>query len=257
MVSPSGHIVSPSGHIVSSAGHIVYSSGQKAADLAHERDGRKCILTGSPVTDVAHIIPHCILKHGAYANTRNTQFWSTLYMFFKKEKVEKWMEALYPTEGRPGKVSVDNLLTLATDVHRMWDESAIALKPIRSTEVELELELHVLPRMARKAGLSLTTVLESSEGRIEIDMRQRAEGPPEVQYVFNRVSKRNMRTGDRVVTTDDPKLKPLPRFELMELQWVLHRVTARFAAAEEFDSEDTSDELAEDDATVDGTEDRY
>lgn len=38
---------------------------------------------------------------------------------------------------------------------------------------------------------------------------------------------RHLQSGDVVtVTIDDPELLPLPSFEILQLQWILHRVRA-------------------------------
>lgn len=61
---------------------------------------------------------------------------------------------------------------------------------------------------------------------------------------------RILQSGDLVtVTTDDPESLPLPSFEILQLQWILHRVRALAAAAgfhDEFSDNDDDYGLGED-----------
>ena len=61
---------------------------------------------------------------------------------------------------------------------------------------------------------------------------------------------RILQSGDVVtVTTDDPESLPLPSFEILQLQWILHRVRALAAAAgfhDEFSDNDDDYGLGED-----------
>lgn len=55
------------------------------------------------------------------------------------------------------------------------------------------------------------------------------------------------------VTTDDPQSLPLPSFEILHLQWILHRVRALAAAAgpdDEFGDDDDDYGLGEDPRVV-------
>lgn len=60
-----------------------------------------------------------------------------------------------------------------------------------------------------------------------------------------------LQSGDLItVTTDDPESLPLPSFEILHLQWILHRVRALAAAAgfdDELDDDDDDYGLGEED----------
>jgi hypothetical protein len=46
-----------------------------------------------------------------------------------------------------------------------------------------------------------------------------------------------LQTGDEIIiTTDDPEMKPLPNFELLQMQWTLYQFAALCAGAELTDS---------------------
>jgi hypothetical protein len=63
--------------------------------------------------------------------------------------------------------------------------------------------------------------------------------------LFNTESRKIICSGDEFsLETDDPVLRPLPDFRLLEMQWFLHRVTAMSGAAEiqdEFDDDSDDD----------------
>jgi hypothetical protein len=46
------------------------------------------------------------------------------------------------------------------------------------------------------------------------------------------------------LTTDDPKIHPLPDYGLLEMQWILQRVVAMSGAAEIYDDFDNDDDDA-------------
>ena len=61
--------------------------------------------------------------------------------------------------------------------------------------------------------------------------------------LFNNTTKTVISSGHIIeFHTDDPVAKPLPSFELLRMQWILHRVAALAGAAMDEDDEDDDDD---------------
>jgi hypothetical protein len=60
-------------------------------------------------------------------------------------------------------------------------------------------------------------------------------------------SYRGIESGDTfTLTTDDPEIRPLPSWELLDMQWVLQRLTAMSGAAETPDVDLYDDDMSSD-----------
>jgi hypothetical protein len=70
---------------------------------------------------------------------------------------------------------------------------------------------------------------------------------PNLARLFNHETISQICSGDEVsLETDDTVLRPLPDFRLLEMQWILHRVTALSGAAEpqdDFHDKDCDNEI--------------
>jgi hypothetical protein len=202
-------------------------------DLAEKRDKSRCVLTGDGIVEVAHIYPHHLLKHKEEGTLgqRHT-FWDLLENFWSKEKVAAWEAELFP-RGRfePGEEKVYNLVTLSVGAHRAWGQGAFALKPISESDDKMTFEVQFFWQEKQKdiqQTMSLLTRPSSTEG-----LDHNSGAFENASWLFVVRDKREIRSGDYFkLQTDDPETKPLPSFQLLELQWFLQRVQGMAGAAD-------------------------
>lgn len=85
----------------------------------------RCRVTedGEPF-EVAHIYPYN-LRHRE--ESLQYHFWMRLQFIWSDERVSAWARAVY---GLNGTETLTNLLTLSSTVHKLWELSRFALKPL-------------------------------------------------------------------------------------------------------------------------------
>ena len=118
---------------------MAYKSGQ-----CKVRDGDLCILTGLLPAEVAHIFPFSLMKNsGSQQSNNRTDFWTLLTLFWTKEHIEKWRKAIFPDASNPNDWvdSCENLVTLNSYAHTIWNNGCFALKPVRASNDGKELDL--------------------------------------------------------------------------------------------------------------------
>ena len=204
---------------------------QQVRSLAEQRDKSCCVLTGDYSIEVAHIYPYHSIKHkeeGVFGQRH--VFWDHLKNFWSTEKVATWEAEIFPAGiCEFGVERVYNLITLSRTAHDMWARGAFALKPILESEDKMTLEVQFFWQERQKdtqQTMSLLTMPSSTQG---LDQNVGAfRGPVEL---FK--NKQNIRSGDYFkLQTDDPVTKPLPSFQLLELQWFLQRIQGMAGAAD-------------------------
>jgi hypothetical protein len=186
---------------------------------AEERDNFSCVLTGIKIVEVAHIYPHHSMKRKEEdKSSPRHAFWDHLRAFWSEEKVTAWEKQLFP-QGihEKGQEEVYNLISLAPTVRAIWGRGLFALKPISKSDDKKTLTVQFLWQEKQKGHLpriDLTTAPISTEG-----LEQTAG-----VWLFDKNGEK-IQSGDYFkLQTDDPIQKPLPSFELLELQWFLHRI---------------------------------
>ncbi|TAQ84942.1 hypothetical protein B7494_g6737 [Chlorociboria aeruginascens] len=210
---------------------------KKARGLAYQRDNRRCVLTGNVLAEVAHIYPFHSLKYKEEnIFGRRHMLWNLLRGFWSEEKVTAWEKELFP-EGisEVSRDQVYNLMTLSADAHKEWGQGAFALKPISLSEDKKTLEVQFFWQKKQRdiqETMDLLTVPHSTEG-LDSNIGMIDSGEP-VELVKKQQQQRvPIKSGDCFkLQTDDPDTKPLPSFELLELQWFLQRIQGMAGAAE-------------------------
>jgi len=201
---------------------------EKKKELASSRDKRCCVLTRiGEITEVAHIYPYSM---GVVP--KNGSFWTILSIFWSKDLIMQWQESLF-TENRTE--ICENLITLSPGAHECWTASLFALKPLSIAEDQREMEVQFfwLRKYTRMPAVPATRrpVLSQNGENLRVGL-------------YNWENNRKIRSGDKfTLCTDDPKKKPLPSFHLLQMQWILHRLTALIGKAEDidFNEDDESD----------------
>ncbi|CAK7565231.1 MAG: hypothetical protein SEPTF4163_003143 [Sporothrix epigloea] len=234
--SPSTSL-SPLGNAASSLTSPVTRS-RNAVKRAKERDGHKCILTGTDNPEAAHIYPF-----SAGPASGRSKYIEMLVSFWGKEKADAWSRqycAASVTE------SAKNLLCLNSQLHFWWGMCRLALRPIRTLDpCAIKLQLHWLRRSRTRPTAPLSGTSD--------DIRLLCGGEDDLetwgpQPVAHRKSGLPLRTG-QIFTIRAENPEDLPSFELLDMQWNLLRVAAMSGAAEAEDvppeEEDEDDEYGE------------
>ncbi|KAE8446026.1 hypothetical protein EG329_012665 [Mollisiaceae sp. DMI_Dod_QoI] len=224
---------------------------QRVRDLAEQRDKFCCVLTGNASVEVAHIYPHHSIKHKEEDTFgQRHMFWDHLRNFWSQEKIDIWKAEIFPDGiSEAGVERVYNLITLSVDVHRMWSRGAFALKPVLESDDKKTLEVQFFwqKKQTDTQTMSLLTTPFSTEG-LDQNIGVFKEGTAAQLYNFN--GKKHIESGDYFkLQTDDPKTKPLPSFQLLEMQWFLQRVLG-MAGAADFDWPPLSDSGSDSDYAI-------
>jgi hypothetical protein len=213
-------------------------------ELAKQRDNWKCVLTSQEgAIDAAHIYAHCILKtkEEDIFGVRHI-FWDHLRMFWPEEKVAAWTAQLFPQGiNEMGVERVYNLITLSKDAHDCWNRGGFALKPISVSEDKTTLKIQFFwqKKQNTQATMSLLTTPFSTE---DLDRNEGAVEHGTIK-LFDHNKKRLIKSGDIFeLKTDDVMARPLPSFQLLEMQWFLTRVVGMAGAAFPYGSEDWDDD---------------
>lgn len=190
------------------------------------------MITGDRPPEVAHIYPFFSLstreedKYGV-----RHVFWDLLRTFWPQEKVTAWQTELFPNGiTETGKEQMQNLITLSPNTHRKWNYGSFALKPISLSEDKkvLTLQFYWQKQMEFTSDMSLSTTPFSTEGLDRNEDQRCGE-----TQMFNYKTQRLMKSGDLIeMHTTDAIERPLPSFQLLELQWFLQRIIGMAGSAE-------------------------
>ena len=165
-------------------------------------------------------------------------FWDTLRIFWSEERIDAWYNAIFSNSTRTE--ICQNLVCLTPSAHAYWERAYFALKPVKLSEDKkrLDIQFYWLPATppgTRVDIIRVPSISASDRGR-------------NLTRLFNNETCTVISSGNEIsLETDDPTLRPLPDFRLLEMQWFLHRVTALSGAAEpqdDFYNEDSDDDIA-------------
>jgi hypothetical protein len=199
-----------------------------------------CVLTGSDIVEVAHIYPFSQLRYPE-EDTFGARhiFWDHLKDFWPEEKVATWVAQLFPRGlCGIGDERVDNRITLSSFAHDLWNGGAFALKPVSMSDDKTALTVQFFwqKRQANtKPAMSLLTTPYSTRG-----LEHNTATGAGINRLHDERRREEIKSGDVFeLKTDDTAAKPLPSFQLLELQWFLTRVVGMAGAAfpEDLDSE--------------------
>ena len=198
--------------------------------MARQRDNLRCVLTSDLSNDVAHIYPFFSLQNKEEDTFGSRHiFWDYLRIFWPEEKVAAWMAELFPQGiNEIGVERVYNLITLSGDTHNKWNRGAFALKPISMNEDKTTLKVQFFWQKKQNTQETMS-LLTTPFSTADLDQNEGAweDGPV---IIFNQDG-RKIKSGDIFeLTTDDAIVRPLPSFQLLELQWFLTRVVGMAGA---------------------------
>jgi len=150
-------------------------------------------------------------------------------MFWSKEKVASWEAQVFPPGSHQnGAESTKNFIALSCTTRRLWNQGAFALKPVLISTDKKTLILQFFWQARQPDVSSTMSLLTRPLPTKNLDngngyrlATEYTPGHPKL-----------VESGDLIaMTTDDPKTRPLPSFELLELQWFLQRVMGMAGAA--------------------------
>ncbi|KAB8276194.1 hypothetical protein BDV30DRAFT_236028 [Aspergillus minisclerotigenes] len=209
------------------------STGRKEAakKLCKERDKSTCVLTGfrEPL-EIAHIYPYSLGQRG---EKDLKPFWNILYAFWTEERINAWKKEVL---GPDGTETCSNLMCMANVAHKLWEKGRFALKPLSLSEDQkvLTVQFYWLPTNSGSKKMPAIETPAPFPGNLSSST---VNGQPSAK-LYNIATDAKLCSG-HIITfkTDDPVGHPLPSMELLNMQWVLHRVLALSGAADATDED--------------------
>ncbi|KAK9237011.1 hypothetical protein V1525DRAFT_426658 [Lipomyces kononenkoae] len=204
----------------SDASSSTLSRNRLARDLADERDNFRCVLTGDPSREIAHIYPfHSIKYKEEDAFGARHIFWDHLKNFWPEQKIADWESKLFPDgQHELGEEKTYNLITLSLQF--FWQK--------KQTDIQATMSLLTTPLSTKN--------LDQNDGAYD-----------SARAVLYYADKRITSGQFFELHTNDPTTKPLPSFKLLEMQWFLQRVAGMAGAAADIDweylDEDSDEEI--------------
>ncbi|PWY85964.1 hypothetical protein BO70DRAFT_360784 [Aspergillus heteromorphus CBS 117.55] len=202
-----------------------------------DRDGM-CIITSTPaeLIDVCHLYPALM---GNRDSPGVIGFWRTIRLFWTKEKVDSWYNAIFGDGADTEKI--ENMICMNSFAHRLHGKSFFAFEPLdRDPNGKwLTLRFWWLKQQQAPKDVSIGEIPDFPDN----------EDPTKYGVnLWDMISHRRIISGDTfTLKTPDPVNLPLPDTRIMSLQWHMNRVAAMAAAAEPQDPDDYSDDDDDDD----------
>jgi hypothetical protein len=192
------------------------------------RDENGCLITGAgfPV-DVAHICPLSMRTLQPPTDTSIENPWSVLRLFWAETRVNSWYNAITTDSGAE---IVANLLTLAPHAYAYHRRAYFALQPQKLSEEKRHLTVgfHWIPEISKLP--KRIDILTKAEISNNLDM---SGIPGRCVKLFCVQNDQKICSGDEITfKTEDPEKMPLPSCELLDMHWVLQRLSALAGAAE-------------------------
>jgi HNH endonuclease len=171
----------------------------------------------------------------SHANHRaQSSFWRLLTGFWTEDRVAEWRNKIFPNPDHPD-TGVDvcfNLISLSPSAHWYWNKGLFALKPLEiSDDKKLSVQFVWQPQYSH-GSKDLVDLLEEPLSSKDLRFAKKDGIECHLTYPYDNVSARYIQSGDIFTfTTDDPETRPLPSWELLDMRWVLQRLTAMSGAA--------------------------
>ncbi|KAK2793117.1 hypothetical protein FQN51_001350 [Onygenales sp. PD_10] len=212
---------------------------KEAKEGCLDRDRETCVITKAGDPHVAHIFPFSMRRF------RDTPFddavaapWNVLNLFWTETRIRSWYNAITTSAGTE---SVENLLSLAPSVQDYQGKAYFALQPreLSADKKRLTVGFYWMRRMTDLP--KRVSLLRKPDMRNDLDMGGDVSKPVKL---WNVGSERKICSGDEITfETRDLENLPLPSRELLDMQWVLQRLSALAGAADvEDDIESASDD---------------
>ncbi|KAF4461919.1 hypothetical protein FALBO_11283 [Fusarium albosuccineum] len=188
-------------------------SGSATKD-AKTRDRHKCIIAGTSDTQGAHIFPYAKSSNfrASYMKTMLAQWWG-------QDQANRWAD-LIRSKGE----TAQNRLSLNHQIRWWWDRAKFAFKPLRQVGNTIVIQFHWLKQSELKPDSSINSGFMEETGLAGESGARWGKG-----FVLHE-SGHSVKTG-QIFTITAKNQDDLPSFDLLQLQWDLHRVAAMCGAA--------------------------
>ena len=183
----------------------------------------------------------------SHANHRaQISFWRLLNIFWTKDHVAEWRNKIFPNPDKPdtGIEACFNLISLSPSAHWHWNQGRFALKPLEISDDEKELTVQFFWQPQYSHGSKdPVDLLEEPLSSKDLRCAKKEGIACFLTYLHDDMSARYIQSGDTfTLTPDDPEIRPLPSWELLDMQWVLQRLTVMSGAAGRLDGDLYNDE---------------
>jgi hypothetical protein len=207
---------------------------------ARERDGHKCVITGTRKMFLAvPIFPSGLTTSRLQDDPLSPTIWRFADMFWGQSTTQRWRRAVFNNPIQPNSPVNDcsNVICLRRDIRSAWTSGLFALRPAwisdDMTEIEIEFFWQPKPDHGLHDAVDLEKLPKSSKWVRKVDNLVLTVG------VRGEQSYREIESGHRFrMTTDDPIKRPLPNFDLLDMQWQFSRLIALSAAITLYDDDD-------------------
>ncbi|OJD11559.1 hypothetical protein AJ78_07694 [Emergomyces pasteurianus Ep9510] len=190
------------------------------SDLCKNRDEHRCVITKfKGPTDACHIIPFSLNQQNSRAS-----FFELLRILWP-QRFAKWQSIV-----NSGTEFIENMLTLTPTLHRCHSIGLFGLQPVEASMDGKSMKLKFFWLAQRDTFSNVmtdVTAIPFFSDNVQLEDIQ----------VCNARDEHLIKSGEIIeLTTTDPANKPLPDWDLLELQWVMQRLTALREAADIPDS---------------------
>ncbi|KAJ5462836.1 hypothetical protein N7475_007780 [Penicillium sp. IBT 31633x] len=219
---------------------------------ARERDGYRCVITGTrKVYETTPIFPTTTGASRSQDDPVFPNLWRFVDLFWGRSTAERWRKAVFNNPADPDKPIEDcsNLICLRRDLRSAWLDGLFALRPAWMAEdkTKMELEFYWQPRTSHKIW-DLVDLSKEPESTKHVNSVDRLvvvlDEPDNPTY-------RPIESGYRFsLTTDDPVIRPLPSFDLLDMQWHFTRLVSLSSATTFFEEDDGKSEERDDRAAA-------
>jgi hypothetical protein len=137
------------------------------------------------------------------------------------QRIKKWEGLL-----NNGTEFIANMLSFTPTIHRFHSAGLFGLQPIEASSdgKSLKLKLYWLPQRPTP-GDTMTDIMDIPALPDDVELEDIA--------ICNAQDRHFIKSGEVIeLTTSDPETLPLPNWDLLEIQWVLQRLTALRGAAD-------------------------
>ncbi|KAL4964087.1 HNH endonuclease signature motif containing protein [Aspergillus stella-maris] len=187
------------------------------------RDNGCCVISKDDTYDVAHIYPWALRHYTLSSGAPRENLWRIMEIFWTKERIESWHQSVFPQGSYTD--ACYNMMCLSPSAHRYHSKAFFALEPIMISDDSKTLTARFFWLLkGTPSGLVDLSQKPSLEGR---------DKGPGYARLLNHETTQLIKSGDEVqIRTEDPVKMPLPKLEILEMQWFLHRIAAMCGAAD-------------------------
>ncbi|KAJ5775281.1 uncharacterized protein N7511_000292 [Penicillium nucicola] len=222
-----------------------YATAPLAKDIARERDGYKCVITGAgKVYQTARIFPVLVTKSPGVVAPAFPSIWKYVDFFWDHDTAERWKKAVFNSSFDPERPVNDctNLICLRNDLRTAWVDGLFALRPVSVSDdkTEMEIEFHWQPRVGHATSDMVDVTKEPPPSKDISSVENLLVVVPDQE---NKNSFHPIQSGHRFkIKTHNPVDHPLPSFDLLDMQWNFTRIVSMSAVADTFDDGDDDDD---------------